>query len=107
MICPADPLIMPVPDIALVFGRPKFVWLMMLNASVLHVALSRSVIGKCFSSATSKSATPGPMSVFLPRSPYVPAIGSEKAHGSNQCFAFPTRVPTGNPGVPAGQDETP
>src|SRR5580704_17470686 len=44
------------------------------------------------------------MIVSRPRSPYVPANGTENAHGSYQFAAFPTGVPAAKPGHPS---ETP
>src|SRR5258706_4180926 len=74
---------------------------MTLNISALNVtfALSRSL--KLFSRVRSTSAVPGPMIVFRPRFPYVPASGKEKAQGSNQLLGVPNGLPAGKPEHPA------
>src|SRR6185437_6621767 len=104
VIRPAEPTALPFAFSALVVGRPKFARFKTLNISALNVAFTVSLKLKLFSSDKSTSASPGPMTVFLPRVPYVPASGTVNAHGSNQCLGFPTRVPAGNPAHPA---ETP
>src|SRR5580700_3252577 len=78
---------------------------MILNISNLNVAFARSPIGKLFSSAISTSESPGPIIVSRPKSPYVPANGTEKAHGSYQFAAVPTGVPAANPGQPGENPE--
>src|SRR5215472_17723004 len=69
----------------------------MLNTSALNDTSAASFTLKFFSRPKSNSTIAGPMIVFLPTFPYVPAIGSEKAHGSNQCAGVPTGVPAANP----------
>jgi hypothetical protein len=74
---------------------------MILNISALNVTFASSFSLKLFSRERSTFITPGPMIVFLPTFPYVPACGKEKAHGSYQLSGVPTGVPERNPGHPA------
>jgi hypothetical protein len=63
-------------------GRSKLAWLIMLKISARNVPVAVSRTLKVFSSEKSKSASPGPITVFLTRFPYVPASGSENIDAS-------------------------
>ena len=79
---PALALAAPLAASAVLFGRPKFAWFIILKTSALNVTFASSFSLKLFPNARSRLASPGPMIVFLPTFPYVPARGKEKLQGS-------------------------
>src|SRR5260370_31497456 len=78
----------------LVPGTQKLAWSRRLKTSARSCTFIRSLGLKSLAREASTSSSPGPVRVFLPRLPYVPGAGTEKAQGS---YHRPGGGPSGNP----------
>src|SRR5205085_8300596 len=71
-----------------------------LKISARSCTLTRSLALKTLAAEKSTFIKSGPVMVFLPRFPYVPAAGLEKAQGSYHRSGVPNFCPAGTPAQP-------
>src|ERR1039457_3337703 len=70
-------------------GGPKLAWFSRLKNSARNCSLTLSEMAAVLNSERSRVARPGPVSVALPRFPYVPKAGRLKAQGLNHWLGLP------------------
>src|SRR5579863_5686385 len=76
-------------EYTVVLGGPKFERFKILKNSARNCRLVFSVMPVFLKTEKSTFASPGPVSVPLPKFPYVPGVGTRKAAGLNHWSGFP------------------
>src|SRR5690242_1638936 len=92
-----------VPENAVAFGFPKFVWFSRLKHSARNWSRVRSARAKFLNRDMSSSVSAGPLNTPRPRSPHVPGVGRMNAFGLYHRDGLPVTMGSVKPGFREGR----